>query len=52
MVYGDGKLLYSSPEMARGVMPIDFDIDVEGVMRLKIEFVLNEKCILMMNSIL
>ncbi|NLV88793.1 MAG: copper amine oxidase [Tissierellia bacterium] len=36
-VYGDGKLLYSSPVMTGGVHPIDFEIDLAGVLELKIE---------------
>lgn len=36
-VYGDGKLLYTSPQLTGGVMPADFDIDVTGVLNLTIE---------------
>ena len=36
-LYGDGKLLYSSPVMTSGVHPIDFEIDLAGVLELKIE---------------
>ena len=36
LVYGDGKLIYSSPVLTGGVMPIDFTVDVEGVLRMKI----------------
>lgn len=38
-VYGDGKLIYSSPVMTGGVHPIDFEIDLTGVLELKIEFI-------------
>lgn len=38
-VYGDGKLLYSSPIMTGGVKPIDFEIDLTGVLELKIEYI-------------
>ncbi len=37
-VYGDGKLLYTSPIMTAGVQPSPFNIDVTGVLNLKIEF--------------
>jgi len=30
-LYGDGKLLYTSPELTGGVLPIDFDVDISGV---------------------
>ncbi|MBF8983149.1 NPCBM/NEW2 domain-containing protein [Lutibacter sp. B2] len=35
-VYGDEKLLYTSSGMKSGVLPIDFDIDINGVTKLKI----------------
>lgn len=35
-VYGDGKLLYTSPTMSSGSMPEEFSIDVTGVKVLKI----------------
>ena len=37
-IYGDDKLLYMSPEMTKGVYPEDFDIDVSGVVQIKIEW--------------
>lgn len=36
-VYGDGKLIYNSSVMTGGVHPIDFEIDLRGVLELKIE---------------
>lgn len=36
-VYGDDKLLYESKPLQKGVRPIDFNIDVTGVAKLKIE---------------
>lgn len=36
-VYGDGKLLYTSPELTGGFAPINFDVDVSGVEMLRIE---------------
>ena len=36
-VYGDGKLIYNSTVMTSGVFPIDFEIDLRGVLELKIE---------------
>lgn len=36
-IYGDGKLLYTSPIMKAGVVPAKFDIDISGVLNLKIE---------------
>ena len=38
-VYLDDILRYTSPEMTRGVQPVDFSIDVAGVTSLKIEYV-------------
>lgn len=38
-VYGDGKLIYSSPVMTGGVHPIDFEIDLAGVLELRIEYI-------------
>jgi len=35
-LYGDGKLLYTSPELTGGVPPIDFDVDISGVEILRI----------------
>lgn len=37
-VYGDGNLIYNSPSMTGGVHPIDFEIDLTGVLELKVEF--------------
>lgn len=37
MIYGDGELLYSA-EMTGGVQPIDFYVDLTGVLELKIVF--------------
>lgn len=37
-VYGDSKLIYSSPVMTGGVHPVDFEIDLTGVLELKIEY--------------
>ena len=36
-VYGDGKLLYSSPNFTGGVKPEKFNFDITGVLELKIE---------------
>lgn len=36
-IYGDGKLLYASPEIVGGTEPAEFDIDLTGVLRLRIE---------------
>ena len=35
-LYGDNKLLYTSPELTGGVLPIDFDVDISGVENLRI----------------
>lgn len=37
-VYGDGKLLYTSPEVQAGVLPQEIDFDVSGIQKLKISF--------------
>ncbi|MCF6464910.1 NPCBM/NEW2 domain-containing protein [Clostridium sp. Cult2] len=36
-IYGDDKLLYNSPVMTGGVKPIDFEVDLTGVLELKLE---------------
>lgn len=36
-IYGDGKLLYCSPEITGGVEPVPVDVDITGVLTLKIE---------------
>ncbi|NPV89415.1 MAG: copper amine oxidase [Firmicutes bacterium] len=36
-VYGDGRLIYESPNMTAGVHPVDFDVDLTGVLELKVE---------------
>lgn len=36
-IYGDDQLLYTSPEMTKGVEPIQFDVDITGINRLRIE---------------
>lgn len=36
-IYGDGKLLYTSPDFTAGVEPVDFEVDLTGVLTLKIE---------------
>lgn len=36
-IYGDNKLLYTSPIMTAGVQPISFNIDTQGILNLKIE---------------
>lgn len=37
-VYGDGKLLYTSPEISAGVLPQDFEVNVTGIQKLQISF--------------
>ncbi len=37
-VYGDGKLLYTSPEVQAGVLPQKIDFDVSGIQKFKISF--------------
>ena len=41
-IYGDGKLLYSSSLMCGGIKPENFDINVSGVLNLKIEVLRDE----------
>lgn len=36
--YGDGKLLYTSPKMEKGVLPQDVSFDVTGVQKLELKF--------------
>ena len=36
---GDGELLYSSDVVKSGVLPQNFDLNITGVNRLKIEFI-------------
>jgi hypothetical protein len=36
-IYGDNKLLYTSAVMTGGELPIDFDVDITGVEKLKLE---------------
>lgn len=36
--YGDGKLLYTSPKMEKGVLPQDISFDVTGVQKLELKF--------------
>ena len=36
-IYGDDKLLYSYTGMKAGVMPVDFQVDLTGVLKLRIE---------------
>lgn len=36
-IYGDGKLLYNSPEITGGVEPVPVDVDITGVLTLRIE---------------
>lgn len=36
--YGDGKLLYTSPKMEKGVLPQDVAFDVTGVQKLELKF--------------
>ncbi len=36
-LYGDNKLLYTSPELTGGILPIDFDVNISGVEKFKIE---------------
>lgn len=36
-IYGDDKLLYSYNEMKPGVKPVEFDLDLRGVLTLRIE---------------
>ena len=37
-IYGDGKLLYTSPSMLSTQYPVDFDIDVSGVDQLTVKW--------------
>lgn len=36
-IYGDGRLLYTSPDVTGGIEPVDIDVDLTGVLTLKIE---------------
>lgn len=36
-LYGDDKLIYTSNEMKAGVLPIGFDVDITGVIKLRLE---------------
>ena len=36
-IYGDDELLYSSPTLTKGVKPISFTVDIQGVDELKLE---------------
>lgn len=36
-IYGDGKLLYNSPTLTKGVKPVSFSVDIRDVDELKIE---------------
>ena len=36
-IYGDGKLLYTSPDVKGGSEPVDFEVDLTGVLTLRIE---------------
>ena len=36
-IYGDGRLLYSSPNMGYRVNPVSFDIDIRGIQELTIQ---------------
>lgn len=37
-IYGDGNLLFTSPQMANGQAPVNFEISVEGVQELTITY--------------
>jgi len=36
-IYGDDKLLYSFSEMTAGVRPVEFEVDLTGVLQMRIE---------------
>ncbi|MHB8065042.1 MAG: hypothetical protein ACYDG2_20895 [Ruminiclostridium sp.] len=36
-MYGDDKLLYTSPEVKAGTLPVDFNVNVSGVQKLQFE---------------
>lgn len=36
-IYGDGQLLYTSPDVKGGSEPVDFEVDLTGVLTLRIE---------------
>lgn len=38
-VYSDGEVIYESPILKAGILPINFDIDVKGTIKLKVEIV-------------
>lgn len=37
-IYGDGALLYTSPNFARGFLPQAFEVDITGVQNMKLKF--------------
>lgn len=37
-IYGDDQLIYTSPVMTGGTYPVKFDIDVTGIIQLKVEW--------------
>ena len=44
-IYADDKLIYTTPEITSEVLPLDFDVDVSGVIKLRIDLINNEKTI-------
>lgn len=38
-VYGDGKLIYTSPKISAESLPIDIEFSVSGVQKLEIKFI-------------
>jgi hypothetical protein len=39
IIYGDDNVLYTSPDMKGGDVPREFEVNLSGVLRLKIEFI-------------
>ncbi len=38
LIYGDGEVIYASPEMTRGLDPVDFSVDIANISLLRVEF--------------
>lgn len=52
IIYGDGNVIYLSPDITRGVDPVDFSVDISEISLLRIEFTKEYELLALVNPLL
>lgn len=52
IIYGDGNVIYSSPDITRGIDPVNFSIDISNINLIRIEFTKDYELLALVNPYL